>query len=559
MNDKEADMKPHEHLPGQDPSAAAHSQAGAGAPPCDGLVRRDPGTTAFQPDRIDAALALTAFILGFLFVRWVLSSWQGWGVSLFTLVYCGTVTVYLLKRGVKIPWEGWFWLAVVVLTGLSYALWADIGLEPWRSLLLFGSAVYWIIMAAGLPILGRTSSLFWLDGINALWMIPFRNFGCQFKSLAYFSQRKKAGWSQAASIALGVILALIVASVVLPLLMEADSGGFALLADGMTKWLENISEEVWELIFHIILAIPVAAYMFGLIAGSAHRRGTDSFSRDGVLRGVTDLQIVPAATIYTLLGLLGTLYTVFIASQLPYFFSAFGGELPGNWQVYSEYARRGFFELCSIAAINLIVLTGVNVFSRRQYRESIHLKLLNSLLAIITLILIAAAFSKMSLYIKAYGMTMPRLLPCFFMIFMAVVFGAVVARQRWSFSISRLAILVGVVILCSLCVLDPDSMVTRYNAGRYMAGTLISFDPTILYRSGPAGVEAALDVYGQTDNLTLQSELRQYLQLQQENAENLRGTSRDNLQTARARQAITAVIGSLPAPPKGGEASVYAE
>ena len=559
MSDKDADVKSQVDRPGHNSVAAAESESGLEAPFYGEPARRSPGIGPFQPDRIDAVLALAAFILGFFFVRWVLSGWQGWGVGLFTLMYCGVVTVYLLKRGMQIPREGWFWLAVVVLTGLSYALWADIGLEPWRSLLLFGGAVYWIIMATGLPLLGRTSSLFWLDGINALWVIPFRNFGGQYKSLAYFSRRQKAGWSQAASIALGVVLALIVASVVLPLLMEADSGGFARLANGLAHWLENISEEVWQLILEMILAIPVAAYMFGLIAGSAHRRGTDSFSTDRVLRAVTDLQIVPAATVYTLLGLLGALYTVFIASQLPYFFSAFGGELPGTWQVYSEYARRGFFELCSIAAINLMVLIAANVFSRRQYRQSTPLKLLNALLAIITLILIATAFSKMSLYIGAYGLTMPRLLPCFFMIFMAIVFGAVVARQRWSFSISRLAVLVGVAMLCLLCVLDPDSLVTRYNADRYMAGTLVSFDSTILYRSGPAGVGAALQVYGQTDDPSLHSELRKYLQLQQENVEIRRGTTRDNLQTARARQDIIALLGPLPDPPDRGEASGYAD
>ena len=302
MSEKDADVRPYG---GQNQPIQAESEAGAGAPGYGRASRRNSVSSPFQPDRIDAVLALAAYILGFFFVRWVMSGWQGWGVGLFTLMYCGAVTVYLLKRGVRIPGEGWFWLGVVVLNGLSYSLWANNGLEPWRSLLLFGSAVYWIIIATGSPILGRTSSLFWLDGINALWVIPFRNFGCQYKSLAYLSQRKKAGWSQAASIALGVILALIVASVVLPLLMEADSGGFALLADGLTNWLESIGDDVWQLIFEIILAIPVAAYMFGLIAGSAHRRGTDSFSRDGVLRGITDLQIVPAATIYTLLGLLG--------------------------------------------------------------------------------------------------------------------------------------------------------------------------------------------------------------------------------------------------------------
>jgi len=178
-------------------------------------------------------------------------------------------------------------------------------------------------------------------------------------------------------------------------------------------------------------------------------------------------------------------------------------------------------------------------------------------LAIITLILIATAFSKMSLYIGAYGLTMPRLLPCFFMLFLAIVFGAVVARQRWSFSITRLAVLVGVAMLCFLCVVDPDRMVTRYNADRYLTGTLISFDPTILYRSGPAGVDAALQVYGQTNDLVLQSELRKYLQSEQEAGESLRGTARDNLQTARARQVITAELGPFADPPNSGEAAGY--
>lgn len=497
----------------------------------------------FQPDRIDAGLALAAFILGFFFVRWVLSAWQGWGVALFTLVYCGTVAVYLLKRGLKISREGWFWLGVVILTGSSYALWPNAGLEPGRSFLLFGSAVYWIICATNLTILGRTSSLFWLDGFNSLLVIPFRNFGGQYKSLAIWGDDKKPFGQQVLAIALGMLLFLIIASIVLPLLMEADSGGFARLAGSIDNWLQTISAEVWEIIFEIILAIPVAAYMFGLIAGSAHRRGSDSFPRADVLRSIKNLQIVPAATIYTMLGTLCALYLVFIASQLPYFFSAFGGELPETWQVYSEYARRGFFELCGITAINLMVLIAANLFSRKQYRESQPLKLFNALVAVITLILIAAAFSKMSLYIEVYGLSMRRLLPCCFMVFMGLVFGAVVVRQKWWFSITRLAVTAGVAMLCILCLLNPDSMVTQYNAGRYMGGTLPSFDTTILYRSGTAGVDAALEVYAQTDDSTLRTELREYLHHEQEKTERLRGTSRDSLQTFRARQNISELLG----------------
>ncbi|GBF34864.1 hypothetical protein DCCM_3984 [Desulfocucumis palustris] len=492
----------------------------------------------FEADRRDGIFALFTFILGFYFARWVLFSWQGWGVTLFTLGFCGAVTVYLLKKGVLIPRAGWFWLTVVALTGISFSLWTNNGLEPWRSLLLFCGAVYWIICATGLPILGKTSNLIMLDGLNGLFVIPFRNFGCQYKSLSFLGRNKRAEGRQIFSIGLGLLLTFIVAGIVLPLLLEADSGGFSKITKGVLTYLQGMRKEIGELFMNAVLAIPIAAYLFGLVAGSAHGRGCDLFKKDSILKAISDLRVLPAATVYTLLGLLDSLYVVFIGSQLPYFFSAFVGERPEGWQVYSEYARSGFFELCGIAAINLTVLTAANLLGKKLCRDSMVLKILNSLLAILTLVLIATAFSKMAMYIGAYGLSMRRLLPCFFMVLLAVICGGVVALQKWSFSVGRLAVGVGVVMLCTLCLLNPDGFVARYNAERYLSGTLGGFDVEILYRSGPAGVDSALKVYAQTDDQFLQAELKEYLLVQQQAAQSL-GQPEDNLQKARARQKIT--------------------
>ncbi|PKM77179.1 MAG: hypothetical protein CVU90_08485 [Firmicutes bacterium HGW-Firmicutes-15] len=491
----------------------------------------------FEADRKDGIFALFAFILGFYFARWVLFSWQGWGVTLFTLGYCGAVTVYLLKKGVRIPRAGWFWLTVVVLTGISFSLWTNNGLEPWRSLLLFCGAVYWTICATGLPILGKTSNLIGLDGFNGLFVIPFTNFSCQYKSLAFLGSNKRAEGRQIFSIALGLFLTLIVAAMVLPLLLKADSGGFSKITSGFLAYLQRM--RLGEYFVNGILAIPIAAYLFGLVAGSAHRRGCDLFKEKSTLKAISTLQVLPAATVYILLGLLCSLYVVFIGSQLPYFFSAFLGVRPEGWQVYSEYARSGFFELCSIAAINLSVLTVANLFSIKMCRDSKIMKILNSLLVILTLVLIATAMSKMAMYIGAYGLSMRRLLPCFFMIFMAVVFVGVIALQKWHFSIARLAAGVGVVMLCTLCLLDPDSLVARYNAERYLSGTLSSFDVKILYRSGSAGVDSALKVYAQANDQVLQAELKDYLLAQQQQTAHSLGQPGDSLQKARARQKIT--------------------
>lgn len=492
----------------------------------------------FKADRSDGIFALVVFILGFIFARWVLFSWQGWGVALFTLAYCSSVFVYLLKKEVKISQAGWFWLAVVMLIGISFSLWDNNGLEPWRSLLLFCSAVYWIISATGLLILGKTSNLIVLDALNALFVIPFRNFRCQYISLAYLGSNKRTEGRQIFSIALGFFLTLIVLVMVLPLLMKADSGGFSRILNGVLSCFQGISKEAWEIFRDCILAIPIAAYTFGLVAGSTHKRGTDSFKKDSTLKGILAVRVLPMATVYTLLGLLCGLYIVFIGSQLPYFFSAFIGERPEGWQVYSEYARSGFFELCRIAAINLIVLTAANLFSRKQSSASLALKILNALLAMLTFVLIATAFSKMAMYIGAYGLSMRRLLPCFFMIFLAVICFAVTALQKWSFSITRLAVGLGVVMLCMLCLLDPDSFVVSYNAERYLSGTLKSFDAEILDRSGPAGVDAALKVYAQTNDQNLQAALKKYLLNQQQQSVQTCGQPRDSLQKVHARQNI---------------------
>lgn len=493
---------------------------------------------AFEADRKDSVFALFAFVLGFFFIRWVLLSWRGWGVTVFTAGYCSAVTVYLLKKGVRIPRAGFFWLAAVALTGASYSLYTNNGLEPWRSLFLFCSAIYFVISASERLILGATGNWLLLDGINGMFVIPFKNFGCQYKSLSSPQYIKRGLGGRVLSIVLGVLLALLVAGMVLPLLMRADSGGFIKIADGLYKYYMWIQDRFMDIIINCILAIPVAAYLFGLVAGSAHNRGCDTFRSEGVRHMLDSVRVFATATVYTVLGLTCCLYLVFIGSQLPYFFSAFFGQRPDGWQVYSEYARSGFFELCQIAAINLTLLVLANIFSRRPRAEAPVLKLLNCLLAMLTLLLIATAFSKMALYIGAYGLSMRRLLPCLFMVFLFVVCCGVIAMQRWQFSIVRLSAFAGTLMLCALCILNPDGLVANYNVDRYLSGTLESFDVEILYRSGTAGVDPALRVYEQTSDDALKERLLTYIYDQQQESISTLGKTRDSLQNVIARQKI---------------------
>lgn len=162
------------------------------------------------------------------------------------------------------------------------------------------------------------------------------------------------------------------------------------------------------------------------------------------------------------------------------------------------------------------MLAAANLLSKQPRQDSTELNILNGLLALLTLLLIGTALSKKVMYIGVYGLSIRRLLPCLFMVFLAVICGGVTAMQKWQFSIVRLASGVGVVMLCTLFLLNPDGLVTRYNAERYLSGTLSSFDVRILYRGEPAGVDPALKVYAETGDQALQAELRTYLLDQQQ-------------------------------------------
>ena len=470
----------------------------------------------FIPDKTDAVFALVMFVLGYLFTRWVMFSWRGWIVTLFTAGYCGFMLFYLRHRKAAVSKTGWFWLVIVLLMGASYALWSSGGLEPWRTLFFFCSAIYFVLSSSGVLIGGKTGNWLFLDGINGVFIIPFRNFFTQYQSLSPLKGKGKSTGKQFIAVLAGLALTIIVCLIVLPLLLRADSGGFAQLTQNLLPRLITWKDEILETVMYLLLSIPVSAYIFGLVAGAARRRHSGTISAEKAGKTLSAMRVMPALTSYILLGLVSVLYAVYVGSQLPYFFSAFSGRIPEGWQVYSEYARSGFFELCGIAVVNLIVLAAANLLCVRRQQKAGLLRILSIGLSALTLILIATAMSKMGLYIQAYGLSVRRLLPCLFMAFLSVVFIGVIVRQFKSFSIVRLSAVTGAVLMCLLCLSGPAGRVAQYNADRYIGGSLSAFDAEILYRAGSAGVEPAIRVYAATTDIAVKHEIIQYLQAQKD-------------------------------------------
>ena len=174
------------------------------------------------------------------------------------------------------------------------------------------------------------------------------------------------------------------------------------------------------------------------------------------------VRIVSDTAVNTALMTVSACYGLFMALQAQYLFSAFVGIRPETY-TYAEYARKGFFELCLVAVVNLAVLLMANLFTKTKREESRWLRCLNLLLSVLTLLLISTAMSKMILYISAYGLTEKRITTMVFMAWLAIVFVLWCACQRRKLPMIRTAVMSGSAFYVMLCVLPLERIVTAIN------------------------------------------------------------------------------------------------
>jgi hypothetical protein len=178
----------------------------------------------------------------------------------------------------------------------------------------------------------------------------------------------------------------------------------------------------------------------------------------------------------TVLGLLDLLFAAFVVVQLPHFFGSSAlVEAPGT-TTYSDYARRGFFELCAVAGLVLPMLLGAHWLLRKDPRHERVFRVLAGAMVGLVFVMIASGLHRMRLYQAAYGLTELRLYTTAFMLWLTAVFGwfawTVLRGRRERFAFGALAAaLEGLVILHAV---NPDALIVRVNATRDSAA--VRFD-----------------------------------------------------------------------------------
>ncbi len=455
----------------------------------------------------DKTFALAMLILGFLYWNLIKPNSMGAGVSIFAVLLMAVTWVYLKGSDNFQPKSNAFWAGVLLISVFSFSIFDNITLKALNFIFISALFIYWVAASTGNRLDGALSSYLPGDLLKQSLIVPFTNLSCCFGALKNSDQGSRQ-WKSMLAAVIGIVAFLPVLILVISLLVNADAA-----FESMTEKIRfSISEDVIEYILQMILGIPVACYLYGLVYGNRYGRNTDRFTKESVDKTNAGLRFAPKITVCSALTMLNLIYAVFFIVAAPYFFSAFMNDLPGA-MTYAEYARRGFFELCAVAAINLAVTAVAYMITARAQMEEQNkvpkaLRIEVAVLCGFTIMLILTALRKMALYIHYYGLTQLRVYTTWFMLVLLVIFIMVAIRQFKFYHSARMIIAACVVGFLLLTYGNADGFIAKYNIERYSSGTLETIDTEALAELSDAAAPYIYELYLNTEDTVLKDQLK---------------------------------------------------
>ena len=291
-------------------------------------------------------------------------------------------------------------------------------------------------------------------------------YGDLSKAVGSLFRSLKTGGSSVKTVGavlLGLLIMVPVMAIVISLLVKADAA----------------FESVMNFLPEIKLEELLTTAIFGFFAFCVfYTRGVslvNEFPKEdastGKSRGLNKI------TMNTVLIGLCLVYGVYLLSQLAYFVSGFAGIVPEGYSM-AEYARRGFFEMAWLCAINMgLTLLSVSLVCKSNGKAPLSTRLLCLFLGIVTLFMVAASSAKMLTYIGGYGLTrlrvMTQLIIVFFGLMAVTVSVGLFVEKPWYMPV----LLIGALIIGgSAFWVDVDTVVATYNVNAYQNGVLSTVD-----------------------------------------------------------------------------------
>lgn len=265
------------------------------------------------------------------------------------------------------------------------------------------------------------------------------------------------------SVLAGLVIMLPLLGIVITLLVKADAA-----FENLVKILPEI--KIGEILTTAIFGFGAFCVMYTRAVSLAKRDKVEP-AAEGNGKGMNKITLNTA-----LIGLC-VVYALYLLSQLAYFVSGFAGIVPAGYSM-AEYARRGFFEMAWLCAINMgSILLAVALVRKNGSKAPLSTRLLCLFLGAVTLFMVAASSAKMLTYIGGYGLTRLRVMTQLIIVF----FGLMAVTVSVSLFLEKPrympVLLIGALLLGgSAFWVDVDTLVATYNVSAYQTGVLQTVD-----------------------------------------------------------------------------------
>ncbi len=344
------------------------------------------------------------------------------------------------------------------------------------------------------------------------------------------SKARKPGGGVVGKVFLGLLISVPLLIVVVSLLGSADKI-FESYMNRIPDIFEGIDlgEFFGRAVFFLVIFAAAFSFIYSLIE---KKRPEASVEGDG---SISLPKIWDKVVVITVMAIVNVIYLMFVIIQFAYLFG--GADLAAASYTYSEYARRGFFELITVTVINFgIMLASVGFTKMDSGPASRFLRSLYSLLVGNTAVMLVSAYYRMLLYEDAYGFTDLRILTQAFMIFLLVLFGISLLRVwRDGFSLAKPFIIAAVAAFVIINYVNIDALIAGNNLERYSKTQKIDVNYLSLLSYDALPEIARFKVM---DNDKVAAEIAELLKFKSEEAKRNTGWQSFNISRYRAGRVV---------------------
>ncbi len=421
-------------------------------------------------DKVDRLFAVFAVILGFLSIQLIVSVWFefGIGASIFFLASLAVSYIYVRKKGIKVDLLHNIMFGVLALFSLSFTFYSNRLVLAMDFMFLILGLFYWIYSTGGKE--RRRHGSRFNELFLSLFYNPFVNYGSMFSAL--FKREKGQKNGNAKWIISGLCIAVPLVAIVSSLLLMGDEMFRAMFSFVFDNFISKLLKYIW----FAIVGLPVAMAIFSswYTKYGSEKELRNNYNTYHSMSMSEGCHIAPPVLMYSIAIPLCVVYFLYLLSQLAYFVSFIAENLlPKNYTIV-DYARNGFFELCVVTAINIVIISLLLLLTKRVNGVMpTGLRVISIMMSAFTMVFIFTALAKMFMYINKYGYTSLRINTSVFMAFLLVVFILIIVKQIFK-KVNFFAFLVAfsMIFLAGYNLIDVDALIARENIKLYQQGQI---------------------------------------------------------------------------------------